>query len=274
MPQPPRTYLNMHNQPLAIGLISLFLGATTSAAPSPAAPLVARQGLESFWNLTTYNDQNCNGVEIQNFHGSAGVSCQIISGSPSRRSTPINLITGSVYVQTDITYDFSFYSNQECEVGDPVTLVYPVDGAQCISLGSMDPESFTVEAEVSRKKSRRSEPAFLENRQVICEGKTIWDATTFTSTDCTGDSVDTYGGNELDCPSGLNHTCIAVENSSLKSVLLESHSGTYDFTFVSDNDCVPTAINDRIYEVSTGKSLCVPLNGLQLGSISEAFVGA
>lgn len=118
---------------------------------SAVAVLPRGPGPETIWNLTTFGGQQCDGSLIQNFHGSGSSDCEVISGqvstgAPGGLSIPLSIETGSVLAQGIFAeYAFTFYANEQCQVGGTLEQVYEVEDERCISLGTLDPESFKVE---------------------------------------------------------------------------------------------------------------------------------
>lgn len=154
-------------------------------------------------------------------------------------------------------YDFTFYANQQCRVGGTLEPVYQVEGERCVSLGDLNPESFEVEF-VADETTKRSAAPVLEARQGGLESS--WEVSAFSDINC--------GGMDLGDYLQTTSTCHDLNGSSStpKSFLLTSDSGTYDFTFYSTSTCAATGINEEIYEVTTGESLCVNLPTLDAHS--------
>jgi len=87
-----------------------------------------------------------------------------------------------------------------------------------------------------------------------------WVAASFIDSSCSTSAFQNF--------SGSGSVCSVVEDMhppaqfivEIKSILIGSIFGTYDFSFLQGSECAITGLNDAIYEVSSGESLCVPVS--------------
>lgn len=125
--------------------------------------------------------------------------------------------------------------------------IYEVSSGEstCVDVSSLAPGSFDVD-NVSNPILRRLLP------------ESTWDATFYSDGACGATETETFQGSSSGCHlvtdllQSPGH--VAPESNS---VLIKAEFGTYDFSFFPNEGCQITGLNDEIYEVTSGESLCV-----------------
>jgi hypothetical protein len=227
----------MHINSLTVSVASLLLGTTS------AAPIVGGPGPVERWFASSYLDSTCGGTAFQNFSGSSS-SCNVIEDSHPPADFLVTI--GSILIGSDFgTYDFTFLPDSTCEITGVADIIHEVSGGQtaCVAIngdGSMNVENVS--------------PVVVKPR---LSPESTWDATFYSGTGCTGTQVSTFGGSSSTCQLVTDLLQSPKGAPETSSVLISGEFATYDFSFFQNEDCQITGVNDELFQVTSGESLCV-----------------
>lgn len=106
----------------------------------------------------------------------------------------------------------------------------------------------------------------LENRQVVPAQR--WYAASYIGAGCGVEPFQNFTGSGSSCEVIEHGHPPAEFIVQIKSILIGSIVGRYDFTFLPGPDCAITGLDDTIYEVTSGESMCVDVSGLDPNSMN------
>lgn len=223
-------------------------------------------GPESTWTANFYTDSSCGGEETKESWGSASSGCLPVY-DPAQTSQKAS---GSVLISASFgTYDFSFFTNQNCAADAAASPKHEVSSGESLCVPYSDPLSYEVVRADTIAKSKRASIEAEDEHNFGHGPVTIWNLTTYPDQNCSQTSIQNFQG------SG-SHECTFISGGNdavnAGSAWIEGIFGTYDFTFYRNSACETTTDNlTEIFEVE-GNARCVQFRDLDPESFRIDFL--